>query len=102
MEPKKKLFTVVLASAIAIGAVSTSASAATGDLSPASVEYEGKNQETVEPQAVPAVVGTAFISGAATAAGAAVGDWVADKIIGIWSSEQDPVNSDANLDPMFD
>ncbi|MBD8702778.1 MULTISPECIES: hypothetical protein [Frigoribacterium] len=42
----------------------------------------------VSPQAIPAIVGTAFVSGAATAAGAAVGDWVAKKITGIWSVEQ--------------
>lgn len=38
-----------------------------------------------EPAAVPAVVATAFVSGAAGAAGAKVGGWVADKVTGIWS-----------------
>ncbi|MER8026785.1 hypothetical protein SLW73_17070 [Glutamicibacter protophormiae] len=45
-----------------------------------------------EPQAIPAVVATAFLAPAAAAAGEKVGGWVADKLIGIWSAE--PANTD--------
>lgn len=37
-----------------------------------------------KPEAVPLVVATAFAAPAAAAAGAKVGDWAADKIIGTW------------------
>ncbi|EPR76738.1 hypothetical protein ADILRU_0921 [Leifsonia rubra CMS 76R] len=44
------------------------------------------------PQAIPAVVATAFVVGAASAAGAAVGAWVAGKVIGIWNvADETPV-----------
>lgn len=41
------------------------------------------NQE-VEPAAIPAVVGTAFVTGAAAGAGKVVAGWAAQKIIGTW------------------
>lgn len=42
---------------------------------------------SASPEAVSAVVATAFLTGAASAAGAAVGAWVAGKVIGIWQTE---------------
>jgi hypothetical protein len=47
------------------------------------------DEGVVSPQAIPAVVATAFVTGAAGAAGAYVGNWVAKKITGIWSVQQE-------------
>lgn len=102
MKLKKRILSVAIIATLAVGSIGASSAAASDNLTPEVVDYAGENQEVVEPQAVPAVVGTAFLSGAAGAAGAKVGDWVADKVIGIFSVEEDPVTSSANLDVMFD
>ncbi|SHH14907.1 hypothetical protein [Virgibacillus chiguensis] len=102
MKLKKKIVSVATIAILAVGSIGASSATASDDLTPEVVDYAGEKQEVVEPQAVPAVVGTAFLSGAAGAAGAKVGDWVADKIIGIFSVEEDPVSSNADLDVMFD
>lgn len=103
MELKKKVLTTAMVATLAAGSIGASASASTSQaLTPKVVEVSADSQESVEPTAFPAVVGTAFLSGAAGAAGAKVGDWVADKVIGIFSVEEDPVSEDANLDVIFD
>ena len=59
----------------------------------AAVAGDNESNGVATPQVVPAVVATAFITGAASAAGAAVGAWVAGKIIGLWDvAEVTPVS----------
>lgn len=40
--------------------------------------------DTVAPTAIPAIVGTAFVAGAAAGAGKVVAGWAAKKVIGRW------------------
>lgn len=77
---------LVAAAAPAATPVASSSSIVAGQAFAAAAVADTDGQDgSVSPQAVPAVVATAFVVGAASAAGAAVGAWVAGKIIGIWS-----------------
>lgn len=48
---------------------------------------DAERQHDASPEAIPAVVGTAFIAGAAAGAGKVVAGWAAKKVIGRWSIE---------------
>ncbi len=45
-------------------------------------------EDTAAPAAIPAVVATAFVSGAAAGAGKVVAGWAAKKVIGIWDTQE--------------
>ncbi|ELK45666.1 hypothetical protein QRD89_06585 [Halobacillus sp. ACCC02827] len=103
----KKFGAIALAGTVVLGSLGMSSSlAASNEVSPEEQKkVTGENAETVEPEAVPAIVGTAFLTGAAGAAGAKVGDAVADFAVDKLNGHEnvDPaIKEDANLDVIFD
>ena len=96
-----KFKALALAGALLAATGVSTANASGNNLAPQLDNSVAQEVHEVEPNAVPAIVGTAFATGAAGAAGAAVGGWVADKLIGIFGSG-DPVEAKAELDTIFD
>ncbi|BCC45045.1 hypothetical protein bcgnr5378_31410 [Bacillus cereus] len=99
----KKLMAFVLAGTLLTATGVSTAGASSNIVVPSAESSEGLSIESVKPLAVPAVVASAFLTGAAGAAGAKVGDWVADKIIGKWKySDTINIDSKTDLDVIFD
>lgn len=97
----KKLMAFIFAGTLLTATGVSTAGASSNVVVPSKENLVGQATETFEPNAVPAIVVTAFVTGAATAAGAKVGDWVADKVTGIWSADS-TIDGNTDLDVIFD
>ncbi|GAB3802704.1 hypothetical protein [Virgibacillus kimchii] len=104
---KKKLLSIAIVGTLALSSIGAStALASSEDLTPEVTEITAEQKENGhDPEAIPAVagavVGLPFAGAAAKAAGEKVGEWVADKVIGIWNAEEE-IEEEANLDVIFD
>ena len=106
MKKNRSALAAVVAGAMVLGSTSPALAAETSTAAPtstyaASTAFQVAAQDvTVDgeasPTAVPAIVGTAFVAGAAAGAGKVVAGWAAKKVIGIWGA--DPVLSSSMLD----
>lgn len=97
MKKNRSTLAAVVAGAMLLGtsspalAVESPSAAAPATTYSASAAYQVAAQDvTVDgeasPTAVPAIVGTAFVAGAAAGAGKVVAGWAAKKVIGIWAA----------------
>ena len=99
----RKLTSVAVATcttgALLVGGTAATASSASGSVEAAPAPTYAASQafdlaandvvrdDSVAPTAIPAIVGTAFVAGAAAGAGKVVAGWAAKKVIGTWKLE---------------
>jgi hypothetical protein len=98
---KKSFITVAALSLFIVGGTFTSANS-TNEIKVAETNFEeSRKVAEVEPQAIPAIVGGAFLAGVAYKAGTKATSWALDKLLGN-NDEKTSIKYQESLDVVFD